>query len=152
MPESLIGLVEDVRIRNLKDDRQLYVIRISGKEVTTFKRDLAAAAKSMLNQQVNAQITTKQNGEWTNHYLEGIESVAAKQDFKVDDKQADIRKAVALKAAIEMLQYFPESGRHWNNVKAMCPDIKRYLESDWDEVPAPDPVPAGQADVEDLPF
>ena len=142
---ELTAVVDDVRVKKLSDDRQFYVIKSDGKEFSTFKRDLAASAKALIGQQAKIDYTEKQNGEWTNRYLENVESATSFKQADASQKEIDIRRAVALKAAIEMLPYFPSEAQHWNTVKEICPGIYEFLygsDGNW----------PGQKDAEDVAF
>jgi len=151
--ETMIGTVEDVRMRTLNDNREIFIVMMNGKELSTFKRELAASAKALLNQQAKLLYDTKQNGQYTNYWLNEVESAAAQAEIprELDTRQFDIRRAVALKAAIEMLPYFPADAQHWNTVKQISPGIYSFLygsDGNWTE---PEPEP-GQTDLSDVPF
>jgi len=138
-------------VKKLSDDRQLYVIKSDGKEFTTFKRDLAASAKAMIGQQAKIDYTEKQNGEWTNRYLENVESAVEFKQATAPAREIDIRRAVALKAAIEMLPYFPSEAQHWNTVKEICPGIYEFLygqDGNWNQ----DDSSNGMAEADSIPF
>ena len=148
---ELTAVVDDVRVKKLSDDRQLYVIKSDGKEFTTFKRDLAASAKAMIGQQAKIDYTEKQNGEWTNRYLENVESAVEFKQATAPAREIDIRRAVALKAAIEMLPYFPSEAQHWNTVKEICPGIYEFLygqDGNWNQ----DDSSNGMAEADSIPF
>ena len=148
---ELTAVVDDVRVKKLSDDRQLYVIKSDGKEFSTFKRDLAASAKAMIGQQAKIDYTEKQNGEWTNRYLENVESAVEFKQATAPAREIDIRRAVALKAAIEMLPYFPSEAQHWNTVKEICPGIYEFLygqDGNWNQ----DDSSNGMAEADSIPF
>jgi hypothetical protein len=147
------GTIEDVRMRKLNDDRQLYVVKMNGKDLSTFKREVAASAKSYINQQVKVSYETRQNGDYTNHWINSVEPMSSGGDFKhdVDQRQIDIRRAVVLKAAIDMLPLFPENAQHWNTVMEIMPGIYDFMygsEGNWDTSQST----AGNVAVEDVPF
>ena len=152
MPE-MQAVVEDVRMRTTQSGNDLFIVKVNGQELTTFKREIAASAKALLNQQAKVSYDVKQNGQYTNYWLNEVESAAAQAEIprEVDTRQFDIRRAVALKAAIEMLPYFPADAQHWNTVKQISPGIYSFLygsDGNWTE---PEPEP-GQTDLSDVPF
>ena len=48
-----------------------------GREYATFKGEIASKAAQLLNQSVEIEYTEKQNGQYTNYTLEGVEAAGA---------------------------------------------------------------------------
>ena len=155
MAETMIGTVEDVRMRTLNDNREIFIVKMNGKELSTFKRELAASAKALLNQQAKLLYDTKQNGQYTNYWLNEVESAAAQTEIRregITQTQIDIRRSVAVKLAIKQLQYFPPDSQHWRTVMQISPGIYQFMygsEGNWTTEPEPEP---GMADMDSIPF
>lgn len=57
-------------------DRTIYDIDVGGQVYSTFKPDAMRQANEHIGQLVTAEVTIKQNGEYTNYFFEGIPGAA----------------------------------------------------------------------------
>ena len=79
MPSTVTTLTE-VRTKSGSSARGPWTMTIfkaaDGREYTTFKGDLASKANALLNQTVELEYSERQNGQYTNYDLEGVEAAA----------------------------------------------------------------------------
>ena len=71
--QEINGQVLGVTGRQTKSGKTLYEVAFSdGQKYVTFKGDLSQKANGLVGQQVTMRVTVKQNGDFTNYYLEDI--------------------------------------------------------------------------------
>lgn len=109
--------IEDVKIKTLNDGRELFiVVDGSGKDYTTMKREIAELARTWKGGEAMVEYDEKQNGQYTNRYLNKIMQApmhdsngSGNNGFTIEapqqqpgEKEQNIAKSVALKAAVEL--------------------------------------------------
>ena len=101
---SVVATIDSVTAKETNSGKTVYTVTADGKKYTTFKKDIAAAAKELIGKQAEIDVTSQEKGEFTNHYINAAKPVAPKGDvFPVtpDDRQASIQRQCALKSAVE---------------------------------------------------
>jgi hypothetical protein len=117
MPEATVTLndVESRDVQSRGETATVYSFKCSdGRKYTTFKRDIAVPGSQLRGRLVTIGYTEKQNGEFTNYYLNSIKLAdtgiilpetpvfTAHPDSPTQEKKdVSIARAVALKAAVE---------------------------------------------------
>lgn len=150
MDTTLRGKIEDVKLKSLNDGREMFLVTINGYETSTMKRDIAAAAKTLIGREVVAAITEKQNGQWMNRYLNALEVVTGQTSVApTAHREETIKRSFAVKSAIALLPHFGEDERTWTTVKTVAPMIYDFVsdDSEWVESPDVEPQP-----TDDIPF
>ena len=100
---QITAVIESVTKKDLDGGKTVYTVTADGKKYTTFKSDVATAAKALQGQTAEIARESKQKGEYTNWYINGARPVqaAAVIPNTPDDKAESIARAVALKAAVD---------------------------------------------------
>lgn len=111
--------VNSKEVNTKNGPKPVYNIKASdGKEYSTFKRQLGQKAGELRGQTATLGFSTVVKGDYTNYYLEAVEASASQPETVVvqgngvthnitpktfDDKSEQINRAVAFKAAVELV-------------------------------------------------
>lgn len=104
------GLLEEVLMKQTKQGKPFWEVIVQGHEpFTTFRREVAEAARDLKTRQVAVDYTEKQNGNFTNRYADAV--TAAQQTFAVEGDQREIRimRQTASKIAAQTLPHLDPS-------------------------------------------
>lgn len=110
------GQIKAVNGKTTPTGKTVYEIEFSdGKTYATFKQDVAVEARAAIGSSVTAEVSEQQKGQYTNYYWNGITAKTADpapvvqwipgqiQAPAPSDKDAQIARAVALKAAVDLV-------------------------------------------------
>jgi len=99
-----VHVIDDVVQSTTKTGKDIWKVKIDGKQWSTFDRELAEKALGLKGQKAEVLLEEKQNGEFTNYNIKGVRAVASapKPAFTVEaGPQENIARSVALKAAVD---------------------------------------------------
>jgi hypothetical protein len=154
---EIVDTIREVETKQLPTGTVIYLIKTSGgKEVSTLKRDIAQEAYALVGTTTFAHIdyTAKKNERgFTNNYLNELtvqqeETIAGPAPFggqpgpsdpppglfddtvppsSDDRRELAIAKAVALKAAVDLMAYFEPQDRTSTNVTGVAEYFAMWL-------------------------
>lgn len=148
MPSRTIT-VQDVRSKATSKGFDIYItVDQDGTEYSTKKRDLAESAKSLIGKQAEIEYTEARNGNFLNHYLDGILPVrpteASSNGFtrqRDPDLDERIMRQTASKVAVQQLRYFMPDEQNVATLRELTDMWVDYYQNGWsDEVPSALPV------------
>jgi hypothetical protein len=143
--------IREVSTRNLPTGVLIYVVELAnGNQYTTRDRSLGQLASSNLGQTAHIDYDEQKRGQYTNRFINtltlidtpagngggreerpaGLFDDAAPEAIVAvvsTDKDLQIAKAVALKAAVDVMQYLPTEQRTVANIEIAAEHFTRWL-------------------------
>ena len=108
------GYIRSVEIKKLKDEKLLYLITTDEDKFATFKPAIAEKARMYEGHEAHLLYTEVEKGDFKDNWLDDVKepenSKPKEPPTKVSDKDLQIARAVALKAAVEYVST-PEQER-----------------------------------------
>lgn len=147
--ETTQAKIENVFVKPLNDGRSLYRTITAEREYTTFKKDLAEAAKQLIDQQAEIGYTFKPGnpreggGTWpANYYLESVTPAAMSNgggggfsQGPPDDREIRIMREAALERALLTLPYFEKAEQTRETLATLCEEYFSYFATgNWESV------------------
>lgn len=119
-----------------------------GTKLSTKKAELAQAAKELKGQSALLTYTESQNGQYTNRYLDKIET-AGGSSSAYPPKERLIAAESAVKSAVDLIQYLPAAEQTPAGVEAVARFLHGLIYALAAEEPGePEPLPL----QDDIPF
>lgn len=156
--------IDNVLVKQLSDGKSVYRIMVGDREYTTFKRDIAAAAKELIGREAELEFQVKQKDQWTNYYLDAVLPVRPihqnggqqtldgfeQAPASGDERELRIMRQSALARAIDTLPYFEKAEQTRETLAILADEYLGYfVTGHWESTPGnpADPVPD-----DDIPF
>lgn len=157
--------IDNVLVKTLQDGRSIYRVMVGNREYTTFKRDLAEAAKELIGREAEIDFQVKQNGNYTNYYLDSVLPVRPSQQngsgqlsldqgtpSSSEERELRIMRQSALARAIETLPYFEKAEQSRETLATLAEEYLSYfLSGNWENNAALAGSSSFQPD-DDIPF
>lgn len=141
----------------------IYKAKINGVEYATFNKEIANQAKALKGQTATVDFTISQNGQWTNHYLEGITAAQLGLGIPAEtngfhstppvepaptsaDRETRIMRQTALKCAVATLPFFPAAEQSQETIAVLCDTYLSYFQYGWD-AEFTNPAPVAEDDI-----
>lgn len=144
---SVTATVEDVLVKETASGKTVYIVKAGGMELSTLSRELAQDAKDSKGDEVQLEYTEKQNGRYTNRYLERIRPPESDGFTKVQasiagaDKELRIMRQTAAKVATAQLVYFPATEQTQATLQQLTEMWVSYFVNGWPEGEGEAPPP-----------
>lgn len=150
--------IDNVLVKNLNDGRSVYRVMVGDREYTTFKRDIAEAAKELIGYEAELGFQVKQNGNFTNYYLDSVLPVRpihqtgnGQLSFGTtpaaggEERELRIMRQSALARAIDTLPYFTAAEQTRETLATLSEEYLAYFVSgNWESLP---PAPVVEDDI-----
>jgi hypothetical protein len=155
---AVTARIQNVTVKTVNTARgsgDVYTVE-ADRKYTTWKRDIAQAAKELIGQDAEIAYSEQQKGDFTNYYIDSVLPLrGTAPDFErapgpvpQDVKEQRIMRQTAAKVAVEQLRYFTPDDQTKEMLVALTEMWHDYFENGWPEV---DAVPGGFP-TDDIPF
>jgi hypothetical protein len=147
-----VHVIDDVVQSQTKTGKDIWKVKIDGKQWSTFDRDLAEKALALKGQKAEVLLEESVKGEFTNYNIKGVRPVAnapAKPSFTVEaGPQENIARSVALKAAVD----FQGGKGNVADVLLVANEFLAWLAGSPAKEPMRSPGSSISGPIDDIPF
>lgn len=154
--ETLQATIDNVFVKQLNDGRSLFRVMVGEREYTTLKKSLAEQAKDLVDREAVIGFNVKQNGNFTNYYLESVQASNGQLAINgngpapvSEERELRIMRQSALERALLSLPYFTAAEQTRETIATLCEEYLAYfVTGEW----GGDTMTAANPDLDDIPF